>query len=75
MTTLTNSKRRTSGIIAPEVRDGKTKKPDTTAVGQNCSKKTGNNASAVEVGVQKMNEVGPLNQKGDDLAERPNDPS
>ena len=51
-TTLTTPKGKTSGIIAPEARDGKTKETKTLTLGQECTMTKGNNASAVDAGFQ-----------------------
>ena len=45
-------KRKTIGIIAPEMRDGKTNERKSMALGQKCTMTKGNNALAVDAGFQ-----------------------
>ena len=61
---LTNPKGKTSGIIAPEVRDGKTNERKSVALGQKCTMTNGNNAHAVDAGFQLVLELVSMNQQG-----------
>ena len=57
-------KRKTFGIIAPEVRDGKTNERKSAALGQECTMTNGNNALAVDAWFQLVLELVSMNQQG-----------